>query len=326
MRQMTLVRPGALGDTLLALPSLALLRAREPSVRLTFIARADVLPIALASGLADEAWPWDLPDWAALFDPAITAASLTERARAALAGADAVIAWTPDPDGAFAAALHRLGVSHVSVAPGQPPEDRPGEHMSVSLARALAPLGITPPDTRDALWRALPTLRWPEASAREAERAWRGLGLPEDGVIALHPGSGGVAKRWPPERFATLAIQARDSGYTPLLLAGEADAEVVAAVLERAAQPLPVARGLDVAALAALLTRCAGYIGNDSGVSHLAGMIGVPTLAIFGPTDSARWAPLGPRVIVARALDGGLARWPSVTVWSALHDLITGEE
>jgi ADP-heptose:LPS heptosyltransferase len=95
----------------------------------------------------------------------------------------------------------------------------------------------------------------------------------------------------------------------PLLLAGPQDGEVTAAVLSAGgAEPLPEARDLAVGELAALLARCSGYVGNDSGVTHLAGLLGIPTLALFGPTDPARWAPLAPRVRVVRAqgpsLDG----------------------
>ncbi len=323
MRQITVIRPGALGDTLLTFPALALLRRRAPAARLTLIARADTLPLALASSLAGDAWPWDLPDWAALFTPDATADSLTERARAALAGADAVIAWAPDPDGALAATLHRLGARHVIVAPGKPPEPPAApERAALWLARALAQLGVAPPGDPLALWRTMPPLRWPEADARDAERVWRALGLPDAGVIALHPGSGGAAKRWPPERFAALADLARQSGFTPLLLAGEADEAVARAVLAHASAPPPLARGLRVGALAALLARCAGYAGNDSGVSHLAGMLGVPTLAVFGPTDPARWSPLGPRVAVLRAPSGELGRLAPGVAWRALRAMM----
>ncbi len=317
MRQITVIRPGALGDTLLALPALALLRRWA---HLTFIARADVLPLALASGLADDAWPWDLPDWAAVFDPHATAERLTGRARAALVGADTVIAWAPDPAGALATTLHRLGAGQVIVAPGKPPEpSEPSEHAARWLARTLAPLGIAIPDNLSALWQALPPLRWPDAEEREAERVWRALGLPDTGVIALHPGSGGAAKRWPPERFAALAELTCEAGATPLLLAGEADGDVAAAVLARTPTLLPLAHGLSVAAMAALLARCAGYVGNDSGVSHLAGLLGAPTLAIFGPTDPARWAPLGPRVMALRAPSGDLVQLAPDVAWQALR-------
>lgn len=321
MRQITVIRPGALGDTLMTLPALALLRRWAPDARLTFVARADVLPLALSSGLADDAWPWDLPDWAALFDPATTSERLTERARAALTGAGAIAAWAPDPDGALASTLRRLGAGQVIVGPGRPPElsGRPPEHTALWLARALTPLGAAVPGDPATLWRALPPLRWPEADARQAERVWRRLGLPDARVVALHPGSGGAAKRWPPERFAALAEMARQAGFTPLLLAGEADAGVAGAVLAHAGVALPLARGLEVGALAALLARCVGYVGNDSGVSHLAGLLGAPTVAIFGPTDPARWSPLGPRVTSLRAPGGDLGRLAPETVWQGLR-------
>ena len=62
-----------------------------------------------------------------------------------------------------------------------------------------------------------------------------------------------------------------------------------------------MARGLSIGALASLLRRCAAYLGNDSGVTHLAALAGVPTVALFGPSDPARWSPLGPRVTVLRS-------------------------
>jgi len=68
------IRPGALGDTLLTFPALVWLRRWAPQARLTLIARGDTLGLALASGLADAVYSYDLPDWAALFaDPAPTA-------------------------------------------------------------------------------------------------------------------------------------------------------------------------------------------------------------------------------------------------------------
>ena len=108
VRQITVVRPGALGDTLLTAPVLAALRRWAPAAQLTFIARADTLPLALASGLADIAWPWDLPDWGILFASQTNAPPLTPRAQAALAEADVVIVWAPDPDAADVLRVPRL--------------------------------------------------------------------------------------------------------------------------------------------------------------------------------------------------------------------------
>jgi ADP-heptose:LPS heptosyltransferase len=330
MRQITVVRPGALGDTLLALPALALLRIHFPDTRLSFIARADVVPLVQAMGLADDAWPWDASDWAALFKPAASAADLTPRARVALVNAYAALAWVSDTDGALATVLQSLSIEHIIVTPGRPDENmrEPGEHIALWLARALRPLGIIPPEDLAALRRALGRLRWPDAAERSAQENWESLALPERDVIAIHPGSGGATKRWAPASFAALTQRARQANYTPLLLAGEADAEVVAATQAAAPTTLPVAQGLDVATLAALLARCAGYVGNDSGVSHLAGLLGVPTVALFGPTNPARWTPLGPRVTTVRAPDSDLAQLAPDIVWRALRETMEamGEE
>jgi hypothetical protein len=67
--------------------------------------------------------------------------------------------------------------------------------------------------------------------------------------------------------------------------------------------------GVPLSRLAALLVECSGYVGNDSGVSHLAAALGVPTAAVFGPTDPAVWAPVGPKVSVVGPL--GDASWPT---------------
>jgi heptosyltransferase-2 len=56
--------------------------------------------------------------------------------------------------------------------------------------------------------------------------------------------------------------------------------------------------------LGAVLARAGLYVGNDSGISHLAAAWGAPVVTLFGPTDPAQWAPIGPRVTVLRAGDG----------------------
>src|SRR5260370_10478915 len=74
-RHVIAIRPGALGDTLLALPALAWLRRQWPATRISFVARGDVLPLARASGLADSVSDYDLPQWADLFADALPASS-----------------------------------------------------------------------------------------------------------------------------------------------------------------------------------------------------------------------------------------------------------
>lgn len=120
-------------------------------------------------------------------------------------------------------------------------------------------------------------------------------------LVAIHPGVGGYAplKQWPVERFAAVArrlIEAR--GATVLVVGGPEMAALGAAL---AGQIGPGAVDLtgrtSLPALAGLLQRCDLLLGNDSGVAHLAAAAGCRTLALFGPTNAAAWAPYGTRVV-----------------------------
>ncbi|HEX8983402.1 MAG TPA: glycosyltransferase family 9 protein [Ktedonobacterales bacterium] len=319
------VRPGALGDTLLTFPTLACLRRRAPQARLSVIARADTLPLLRANGLADDAEPWDLPDWATLFADSAREDDLTPLARAILVGADIGIIWDNNQREILTRRLATLGVKQGIIAPALQPADTPQPiHAALWLAAALRPLGMATPSLPTLAAQIAP-LRLPAEDDAQAATLWRDLGLLKGDVVALHPGSGSQKKRWPADQFAQVARLAHDAGYMLLLLAGEADtlalAETQAALAQLDLAPV-VARGLRVGVLAATLARCAGYIGNDSGVSHLAALAGVPTVAVFGPTDPARWAPIGPRTTAIRAPDHRLASVDVATVWARLRALM----
>ena len=115
-------------------------------------------------------------------------------------------------------------------------------------------------------------------------------------IIALHPGAGSRKKTWHPHRFAALGRALASDGRALLIIQGPADEDAVGEmlrVLNGTAHLLT--HNLSVIKLAALLSRASLFIGNDSGVSHLAAALGVPTVAIFGPTDPLIWAPRGER-------------------------------
>jgi heptosyltransferase III len=109
------------------------------------------------------------------------------------------------------------------------------------------------------------------------------------GAIAIHPFSGNVIKNWPLSSYRELAMRlAAADGIT-----GEV------AMLAGPEEELPEARRFeDLVRLASWLSGAALYIGNDSGPTHLAAAVGVSTLALFGPSNPAIWAPRGPRVSV----------------------------
>jgi ADP-heptose:LPS heptosyltransferase len=163
------------------------------------------------------------------------------------------------------------GLRDVDVAaPGRPSDSR---HCATYLVETLAPLGIPPAID------AAPLCLEPIATAE----------------VLLHPGSGSTAKNWPAERYADVIRMLHSPAR---LVVGEADVAVASAVEHAFGKSLPKLLHPDLEELAARLAGCHAYVGNDSGVSHLAGLSGARTVVLFGPTSPSVWRPLGPSVQV----------------------------
>lgn len=114
------------------------------------------------------------------------------------------------------------------------------------------------------------------------------------GPILMHVGAGGESKRWPMERWLALASGVNDAGLSVRLIAGEVERERLDHA-ERDAFERAGGLFLDsLDALADEIERARLFLSADTGPAHLAAQIGVPTLTLFGPTDPALWAPLGP--------------------------------
>jgi heptosyltransferase-3 len=307
MHTIIIFRPGALGDTILAFPALAALRRAFPGAQIVSIGNAPALALARDAGLVNQVFSFDLPCWAELFtDEGVR----SPEARQVLVGADLAVLWLRDPDGVAARALRASGIPLALVAPGRPAES---QHMHTAdyLLATLEPVLGQVPAALARLATMSPLVLSPEAT-RWAEDEWRRRGLVDRRVLALHPGSGGPRKCWPPERYAALARRFLVQGWRVLLVEGPADETAVAQV-QRARQEdasrqndqrVERFSNLALPHLAALLARATLFVGNDSGVSHLSAAVGAPTLALFGPTDPTLWAPRGPR---ARALWAGQA-------------------
>lgn len=288
---MTIVRVGGLGDTILVLPTFEVLRAAHPDATFTLVGSAwvealrSLLPVALRAIHVDRVFPPPRHGG--------HAANL-------FASSDAVVVYTATPESDLVAHVRQTCPGPVvlwSVTPGA------GFHAARHLAGAAA----SEPGRLDAV--PTPILQCPHR-LRLQGRDWldRQFGR---GVrpAAVHPGSGGKPKCWPPSRFADLAARL---GAPILLVEGPADGDACRRVSDLLAPSVAVVRaaGVSLPRLAALLAESRGYIGNDSGVSHLAAALGVPAVVVFGPTDPAVWAPLGPRVHAVPPGGGGL--WPTV--------------
>lgn len=133
--------------------------------------------------------------------------------------------------------------------------------------------------------------------------------------VAIHPGGGvnpGMAmlgKRWPAERFAAVADGLAAAGARIVLLGGPGDQAAVAAVLAAAAPAtrdrlIDGAGRLSLGEVGAVIERCDLYLGNDTGVTHLAAAVGTPVVAVFGPTRPDRYGPLPGAGIAVAPVDG----------------------
>jgi heptosyltransferase III len=271
-----LLHPGALGDVLLALPALAHLGQTMPDLRRVVATTGALTALLAGSPYAEETVPLDRLALHRLFVPDPDA-----RALEPLAAFDVIVSWFGAGDATYRANLDRLTGrrARAVVVARAAPRPGAGRHASRYLVETLAPLQPVP--------AALPAVRLPVAAA-EAEWAvtWlREHGLAAGEAIVLHPGAGNAAKVWP--AYAALARALHESGVPVVIMTGPADpdAGVPAA---RLARDLPLPR------LAALVAAARAFVGNDSGPSHLAAAVGCRTVALFGPTDPAVWAPGGP--------------------------------
>jgi len=139
-------------------------------------------------------------------------------------------------------------------------------------------------------------LRAPSLVLGEEERRWLDGywrlhdWSPSSRVLIVHPGSGGQRKRWAPEGFIRVCQWWREKKGRVLLLLGPAEEREAEGWRQTGGE---VENTLSLLQVAALLSRADLYVGNDSGVSHLAGAVGARGVVLFGPTRPRQWRPLG---------------------------------
>lgn len=269
MRRILVLRGGALGDLIVTLPALALLRQRWPEAHITLVGNTTAGNLALTRGLISELLSQHEGRWAPLHETGPLPAPLTTW----LAAFDLVLNFWPDPDGTLARHFPTRPAQVFLAAPALPP---PGSGPAAAhFQSALDPLGLQPGP-----------LIYPLSPAAPSSR--------ERSSILIHPGSGSPRKNWP---LANWIRVARELPIRPVFILGEAEVARWDAAGEATAG-FATRRGKNLEELVAELAGCRLFLGHDSGISHLAAGSGTRCVLLFGPTDPATWAPPSPRVQV----------------------------
>ena len=293
------------GDAIMALPALRAVRQRHPDAQISIVARPYVADIYRDQQVCDELIPYDPNgehhgwsgreklatdlrarqfDVALLLQNAFDAAWLTWRAQ------------IPQRIGYARDARSLLLTKAIRVPkPGEiPPHEK---FYYLELLRRAGWLNQLPNELHIAL-------RVPDASRQRATQTLLEAGSrPHATRIAVGAGASyGSAKCWPPDRFATALNALLSHVDAEVIFFGTPSELPVSAAIasEMQSAPINLTGKTSIADLPALLSQCHLFLGNDSGAMHVAAAVGLPVVAVFGPTDPDGTAPVTPRLTIVQ--------------------------
>lgn len=279
---MLILRAGAIGDFILTLPALTALRQTWPDAHIELAGHPHSGQLAVAGGLVNTVVSLDNAEFARLF---AFDAQLPGKQVQYIRSFDLIVSYLSDSDGIVQKNLVAGGARRLICASAQVTD----RHAIDTLLRPLEELGILAPAN------AYSQLCLSDRQREDGRRRAADLG---GKIVVLHPGSGSPRKNWPLEHFVALATRLRaGTPLTPVFTVGEAD-EPIARELRSLASPVAVLPPCSLLDLAGFLSAGIGYVGNDSGITHLAAALGIPVIALFGPTNPRLWAPRGPNTTV----------------------------
>jgi lipopolysaccharide heptosyltransferase I len=278
-----IVRLGALGDVVHAIPAAAALRRAFPSARIDWLVEArhraivDLVTaidrVVAVERASAKGWTRAVAELrTTAYDLAIDLQGLMKSAVLARAsGAARVVGFS---------------IWHLREKTARPfysdAHDAEGGHVIAKNLRLLEAVGVEDP-----------TIEFPLADVRsqalEELRASIGAEVP---FALINPGAAWPNKRWPPERFGELAAFIREAcGLTPVVLWGPGEEVLAQSVIAASGGAAVVAPPTSVADIVAFARAASLVVSGDTGPLHLSTAVGTPTVSLFGPTDPARNGP-----------------------------------
>jgi heptosyltransferase-2 len=286
------IRGGAIGDFILTLPAIAALRRRFPQAHLEVLGYPHIAQLAVAGGLADRVQPIEARGLAGFF---ARDSKLEPDLMDYFSEFDLVVSYLYDPDEIFKSNVRRCLFGQFIAGPHRPNEAEPFHATQVYL-KPLERLAIFDADP-------VPRLTLNPQPLGAVKRSENGSTLNR---LALHPGSGSEKKNWPETKWTEFIAWLTGSTRLDLLLVG---GEAEGKRLQRLAAAVPperchVAQNLPLPDLARRLQSCKAFVGHDSGISHLAVALGLPSLILWGHALEEIWRPQGEQVVILREMTG----------------------
>jgi heptosyltransferase-3 len=291
--------PGALGDLMLAAPALAAIVRRHRGSAVELMARAELAHFAAGRMRIARGHSIDRREISALFsaDPDALGAG-----REFFAAFERIYSFFAADDATYRTRLKVAAGGPVTFHPFRPDD---GGNIADAYLRSIGEEASTSNE---------PLVTPTADDIAGASAALAQAGLDASRVLLVFPGSGSATKNWPRDRFTALAGHLAREGFVPVVVLGPAENSIRGHFAARGFTELT---DLELGTLVGLVRLARAFVGNDSGVSHLAAAVGAPGVVLFGPSDPARWAPRGRVTTIWRApLD---ALEPSEVAAALLH-------
>lgn len=286
-----IIHQGALGDLIMSLPAIYSLRLFHGPTPLTMAGNPETLSLLLHRFYAREVVSIHQKEWSLLFQEEIL---IPDRFRYYLSSFQKAYLFSRSKPEILTRGLIRAGLEELLWIPSFP--DVSNNISLHSMQKEILKVENIP-------WVESEKFLFPSQEDIEIARGHLSHILKSREqlpVRAIHPGSGSLQKNWPLERFLEVAQKLLSVKKAhPIFLIGPVEQETSPEMVKTIeARGFPIIRNTTLPVLAGVLSQCAGYLGNDSGVSHLAAALGLQSVVLFGPTDSALWGPQGKEVRV----------------------------
>ena len=287
-----IVHPGTLGDVLLSVEAIRQTREIFPSHHVVWVGRSEVGDLLLRSGEVHEVIGIE----SSFLSPLFTIdGKFDNRLARYLERTTHCVCWMTNHEETISSNLQPFGIRCIIQSPHSP--KLPGVHQEEKFSNTLRPWGVSPEASRR---RKKPLYLNNVLAGSESESLDQGFQFINTSYFVIHPGSGSKHKCVNPALLGGIAKRVlENSGMSLVLLSGPADEVQVNHLLEQIpCGGFHLVRNQSLPTVAEVLKRAALYIGHDSGVSHLAAMVGTPSIVLFGPTNPTNWAPRGDHVTV----------------------------